>query len=190
MGINWHRLNRVLHRDIGYLAVGMTLLYAVSGILLNHIHDWNSNYRIERADGMVDLPAGSAAADDSFVEDILRQVGEGGKYRGTFRPDPRTLQVFLDERVLTVDLETGAVDGEVARKRFLLWAMNALHLNQGGAAWMWFSDVYAAALALLAVTGLFVLRGKQGIKGRGAWLTAAGVIVPLVLAWLFLGGGR
>jgi hypothetical protein len=55
---------------------------------------------------------------------------------------------------------------------------------------MWFSDVYAAALALLAVTGLFVLKGKQGIKGRGAWLTASGVIVPLILAWLFLGSGR
>jgi hypothetical protein len=65
--------------------------------------------------------------------------------------------------------------------------MNSLHLNQAGRAWMWFSDVYAAALGFLAVTGLFVLRGKQGIKGRGAWLTAAGVLMPLFLAWVFMG---
>jgi hypothetical protein len=190
MGINWHRLNRVLHRDIGYLAAGMTLLYAVSGILLNHIHDFNSNYRIERAAGTIDLPPVPATMDDSFVAQVLSRIGEAGAYRGTYQPAPGTLQIFLDERVLTVDLGTGAFEGEVARKRVLLWAMNALHLNQGGAVWMWFSDIYAAALAVLAVTGLFVLRGRQGITGRGAWLTATGAILPLLLAWFIFGRGR
>ena len=76
--------------------------------------------------------------------------------------------------------------GEVARPRFLLWAMNALHLNHAPLLWTVFADIYAAALAVLAVTGLFILRGKQGIKGRGAWLTAAGVVLPLLLAWALL----
>lgn len=190
MGINWHRLNRVLHRDIGYLTVGMTLLYALSGTLLNHLHDWNSNYRIERASGAIELPAVPGEIEEAFVEEVLRRAGEGRQHRGTFMPDPRTLQIFLEERVLTVNLVNGEMDGEIARKRFLLGAMNALHVNQAGRAWMWFSDVYAFALGLLAVTGLFVLRGRQGIKGRGAWLTAAGVLVPLLLSWFFLGGSR
>ena len=30
------RWNNLLHRDIGYLCVGMTLIYAISGIVLNH----------------------------------------------------------------------------------------------------------------------------------------------------------
>ena len=42
----------------------------------------------------------------------------------------------------------------------------------------WFSDIYAAGLIFLAITGLFVLRGKNGIIGRGAWLTAIGIILP------------
>jgi hypothetical protein len=33
-------------------------------------------------------------------------------------------------------------------------------------------------LILLAVTGLFILGGKNGISGRGAWLTALGIIIP------------
>ena len=101
-------------------------------------------------------------------------------------PAPGTFQIFLDERVLTVDLETGAWEGEVAKERFLLYAMNALHLNQAGRIWMWFSDIYAACLGILAVTGLFVLKGRQGITGRGAWLTTAGVALPLLLAWMLL----
>ena len=39
MAIQWRRLNRALHRDIGYLAAGMTLIYALSGILLNPPED-------------------------------------------------------------------------------------------------------------------------------------------------------
>jgi hypothetical protein len=47
------------------------------------------------------------------------------------------------------------------------------------------ADAYALALALLAVTGLFVLRGRNGITGRGAWLTAIGVAVPALFLLLY-----
>ena len=46
--MNWRRINHALHRDIGFLCVGLTLLYALSGIAVNHMHDWNANYSIER----------------------------------------------------------------------------------------------------------------------------------------------
>jgi len=186
MSINWRRVNRVLHRDTGYLAVGTTLVYVLSGILLNHIHGWNSNYRLERAAETIELPAVGVDAGEEFVEEVLARIGETRGYRGTYRPDPGTLQIFLDERVLTVDLESGRVEGEVVRRRFLLWAVNALHLNRAGAFWTWFADLYAVSLGVLAVTGLFMLRGSQGLRGRGGWLTAAGVLLPLLLAWAFL----
>ena len=35
---------RAVHRDIGYLAVGFTLIYALSGIAMNHIDDWDPNF--------------------------------------------------------------------------------------------------------------------------------------------------
>ena len=33
----WRGWLRAVHRDFGYLAVGFTLIYAVSGIAINHI---------------------------------------------------------------------------------------------------------------------------------------------------------
>lgn len=42
------------------------------------------------------------------------------------------------------------------------------------------ADIYAVVLLILAVTGLFVLKGKKGITGRGAWLTGAGILVPVI----------
>ena len=32
---------RVIHRDMGYIFFGMSLIYGISGIALNHLDDWN-----------------------------------------------------------------------------------------------------------------------------------------------------
>jgi hypothetical protein len=42
-----------------------------------------------------------------------------------------------------------------------------MHLNHPKKLWTWMADIYAAVLIILAVTGLFVLKGKKGITGRG-----------------------
>ena len=67
---------------------------------------------------------------------------------------------------------------ELVQHRVVLYAANALHLNSPKKLWTWVADLYAVSLGLLAITGLFVLKGKTGITGRGAWLTAIGVAVP------------
>jgi len=36
----WRAWLRAIHRDIGYLAIGFTVIYAVSGIAQNHVEDW------------------------------------------------------------------------------------------------------------------------------------------------------
>ena len=61
---------------------------------------------------------------------------------------------------------------------------NYLHLNEPKGAWTWLADAYAILLGTLAVTGLFVLRGRHGLAGRGKWLALAG-LVPIV-AFLLL----
>jgi|GEM_PF-216128 len=38
------RLMRGLHRDAGALAVGLTIVYAISGLAVNHVLDWNPSY--------------------------------------------------------------------------------------------------------------------------------------------------
>jgi len=51
--------------------------------------------------------------------------------------------------------------------------------------WTIFSDIYAASLIILAITGLFILKGKNGITGRGAWLTILGTLIPLLFLLLY-----
>src|SRR4051812_48710232 len=36
---------RAIHRDAGYFGVGLTLVYALSGLAVNHIADWDPSFR-------------------------------------------------------------------------------------------------------------------------------------------------
>ena len=44
---------RVIHRDLSFIFAGIIIVYAVSGIALNHKRDFNSDYRISRSEIML-----------------------------------------------------------------------------------------------------------------------------------------
>lgn len=182
-GIPWRRWNIALHRDVGYAAAALTIVYAISGIAVNHIADWNPNYRVSQTVRTVDpIPATDEAA---IVPTAMARLQLTEPPRSSFRPDSHTVQLFYKGATYAVDLPTGKVLVEATHARPVLFAMNQLHLNHAKRAWTWIADVYALALLLLAVTGLFVLKGRLGITGRGAWFTAAGVL-PVIYWLVFL----
>lgn len=180
----WRKWNNVIHRDFGYFFFGMTLIYALSGIALNHLRDWNPNYIIRNLEVTVEIPAFSTYLTEDQVLDILEQVGEKRNYKKHYFPDSETLKVFLDGGSAVFDLSTGSGQIETLRRRPVLYQVNFLHYNPSKW-WTYFSDIYSGALILLAITGLFVLRGRNGITGRGAWLTLAGIIIPLIFLFIY-----
>ncbi len=181
----WRHWNNVLHRDVGYLCVGLTIVYAVSGVAVNHMADWNPNWDIDRREvSVAPLPAGDLAEPEN-VRRVLDRLGLEPEFRTTFRMDAQTLRIFLESGTVDVRAADGTATVEVVRPRPVLRSFNFLHLNEPKKLWTWTADIYAVALLLLAVTGMFVLKGKNGITGRGAWLTAAGVLIPVVFLLLY-----
>jgi hypothetical protein len=174
----------VIHRDVGYVCVGLTLVYAISGVAVNHVRDWNPNYRITR--DTIPVPDVSRESPTSldFAERIAVGLGLGTEVRGTFRVDSATVDVFLEDATVRVDLDQSLATIERVRERRFLRAMNLLHLNEPRGLWTLTADLFAVALILLAATGLFMMKGKYGITGRGAWLTGAGILIPLFFLFL------
>lgn len=175
--MNWRHLNNVLHRDIGYLAVGLSIVYGVSGVAVNHKGDWNPSYAVRKTALRIEPVAATERAE--IVREVLAKLAVGEQPRNAFRPNPATLQVFFKERTFSVDLPTGNVIVEQAHPRPVLFEMNQMHLNTPKRIWTILADLYAVSLIVLAVTGMFVLKGRLGITGRGAWLTGAGVLIPV-----------
>lgn len=181
----WRPYLRALHRDIGYFAVGLTVVYALSGLAVNHIADWDpnfDNYEL-RHTVPLPLPEGDAAVADHVraalgVDDVPTEV---------YRSDARELSLLFDRRTLHVDLDSGAVLEDGQRPRLLLRVANWLHLNRGKKAWTYIADGYAVFLLVLAGTGIFMLPGRKGLLGRGGLLVALGVAVPVL--YVTLSGG-
>jgi len=174
----------VIHRDVGYVCVGLTLVYAVSGVAVNHVRDWNPNYRITRDTISVPDVSRESVASPGFAERIVSELDLGTEVRGTFRVDSATLDVLLEDVSVRVDLDQSRATIERVRERRFLRAMNVLHLNEPRGLWTLTADLFAVALILLAATGLFMMKGKYGITGRGAWLTSAGILIPLLFLFL------
>lgn len=181
--MNWRKWNNILHRDIGYLCVGLTIIFAISGIAVNHIEDWNPNYKIEKIEFKINpIPITSA---DEMVSDVVRQLKIIDKVESWFRSSPENLKIFFSNQIIEVNAVTGLGVYEYISERVLLYDMNFLHLNHAKKSWTYFSDLYAIALIFLSISGLFVIKGKKGIKGRGAWLTAIGLIFPILFLLMY-----
>jgi hypothetical protein len=175
--INWRRWNNLLHRDLGYLCVGLTVIYAISRIAVNHMHHWNPNYKFERIEETIEpIPLSDR---ETMVAQAVQRLNLEALPNESFRPDPGTLQMFYDGWSVQVDVAAGIALVERPRDRVILRDSNFLHLNHPKGVWTYVADVYAFLLLFLAISGMFVLKGKAGLTGRGKWFILAGVLVPL-----------
>lgn len=181
----WRRWNNILHRDIGYLIFGMTIIYSVSGITLNHMRDWNPNYIVTFEDVRWDggVPAGEITTEQ--VKSFLDVAGVDEGYKSHYRPDAHSLKIWVQGGSVLLNSHTGEGHVERIKRRPVFYEFNFLHYNPK-VLWTWFSDLFSGALIIVSITGLFVLRGRKGITGRGAWLTGLGVLIPLLFLVAYL----
>jgi len=179
------KLNRDLHRDLGYIFFAMTVIYGLSGIALNHIDDWNPNYIIRTKEIKADVSA-TTFKDISRenVVGLLKKIAPDEKYKNHYFPSEDILKIFIKDGSIELDTQSGSGVVETSKRRPIFHQVNYLHYNPRKW-WTIFSDIFAGSLILLALTGLFVLKGKNGITGRGAWLTSAGIIIPLIFLLLY-----
>jgi len=177
MTFKWRKWNRVVHRDFGYLFLGMTLVYAISGIALNHMNDWNSNYVIT-SDDFVTAPI-SAKPSKAEVKQLLENINDDLVYKNHYFPNDDYLKIFVKDGIVWLEMSSGEGTIELNKRRLLFGEVNYLHYNPIKY-WTYFSDIFSGALILLALTGILIPRGKQGITGRGAWMSILGIAIPLI----------
>ena len=177
--INWYRLNRSLHRDIGYLCIGLTLVFAISGIAVNHLRDWNPNYSIVRKVNIEQSLAG-LNNETAIVDVMMNSFAVNQRIKANYWASENEFKIFLhDGSNLTANLITGAIEIEYIEERIIFKNLNRLHLNEAKQAWVIFSDAYALMLIFLATSALFMVKGKHSPRGRKGLLVLIGFLIPL-----------
>jgi len=171
----WRAWLRAIHRDVGYLAIGLTVIYALSGLAINHIQDWDPNFTSYEKVTTIE-PIDEALDDDAAIALAMERTGVRGTLRSSYRAGDE-IHLELDSRKVVIIGDQVTDQGR--EPRFFLRAANWLHYNRGKKAWTYVADAYAVLLLYLACSGLFMLKGKLGMRWRGAILVTLGAAVPI-----------
>lgn len=166
---------------MGYVAVGLTFVYAVSGLAVNHIADWDPNF--ENTTRELDVKIDGARSDDAIAAVVAQALRIQGTPKEVYR-EGDDLEVLYDHRTLHVNLTSGHVLEEAQRPRFFVRVANWLHLNRGKKAWKYFADGYAAGLLLLATSGLLMLPSKRRFLNRKNLFVGIGIAIPVLYVTL------
>ena len=191
--MRWRTWLVKLHRDVGYVVAGLTLIYAISGIAVNHRRHWDYDHarrvvatHVGPPSGLIGSEAITEENEPRVVRAVLDRVGRDDEPRLVlWRTPTRMAMVFRagEDDMVEYDLATGVATHRTRARRPVYW-LNRIHLNDHSAIWIWFADAFALGLAFLAVSGAIMLKGKNGIRHRGGWLMLIGLVVP-VLVLLF-----
>ncbi len=186
--MNWRKLNRWIHRELGFFFFGMTIIYGISGIALNHhvARHWDPGLISQSTTLQYPGTLSKSDVDRSSIEKILEITGEKENYKQYYFPNQDHIMIYLKGGHITVNMQTGSMQLTKVRNRPVFSELNYLHYNKPKKLWTWFSDLYAFGLILIAVSGLFLIKGKTGISGRGGILTVVGILIPLVLLIIYL----
>ena len=175
----WSKANlrkwlRFIHRDLGYFFVGITIIYGVSGIILNHKKNGEDpaykteyvDYKLEANLKPEQVKAYCQAHLSTYA--LNRIIPEGNHYN-----------VYLKGGLGTYNPISGQLKFEVYKKKQWVYFINKLHYNSKKG-WTFMADAFAVAMLIFAISGMFIVPGKNGIKGRGKWLIAIGIILPFL----------
>ena len=185
------KINRAVHRDLGYFFFGMCIIYGISGIALNHLHHWNPNYIITKDHFQLNTPEERIHNNDELAGFFLEQLDIDREYRN-IRVIVDNMVIYFDrgrfDRGSVVNVNTTTGDGyrEVTKRRPVFFQVNFLHYNNPKKLWTYFSDLFAAGLIIFAFTGLYMNRGKNSFRRRGIWFTIPGLLIPIIFLYIYL----
>ena len=181
--MNLRRLNSSLHRDIGYFLSGLVFVYCLSGIALNHVNDWNPDFVIHKQTITLERAFTVDEITPERLAEFSRLVGETTPRVHDF-PTSHQVKIYYDNASLLIDLSTRVGTYESVQRRPLFYRVNVLHRNSLKG-WRWAADIFGGLLIVLTISGWFILKGKNGIMGRGKWFALAGIAPPVVALVIF-----
>ena len=170
---------RSLHRDLGYLFIGLTLIYAFSGILLVLKKDeQNPSYR----EIMMEKDAKA-----NLMPDELKAY-----WKENFSDAPKLTRVIPTDEVYNIYVKgglgeyhpcSGKIQITTFKKVPVYKFVNDIHYNSGKR----FSSmavIYAIVLIFFAISGAIMVKGKKGFMKRGVWFMIIGFIIPILLFYI------
>lgn len=177
--------------------VGM-LLFAITGITLNHAADISSEAQITSIEASLPaatlkrlraLPEGEVVLPAALLKHLQAQgvqldAQQSGQWDGVefYAAMPKPGR----DAWIAIDTEFSEFIYERTDRGWVAY-FNDLHKGRdSGTVWFWFIDIFALACVVFCVTGL-VLLFRQGAHRPMTWpITALGALIPIVIMLAFI----
>lgn len=188
----WHWISSAI------CLIGM-LLFALTGITLNHAGQIEASPRTTAQTAT--LPAALLESLPPTERDVKQPLppalrdwiaGAFGVTAGEREAEWSSGEIYLPlprpggDAWINIDRETGEARHEVTTRGWISY-LNDLHKGRNtGAAWSLFLDVFAVACFVFCLTGLFLLHMHAGGRPTTWPMVGLGLVVPLILAILFI----
>ena len=171
------------HRRLGFLVTGMLLVFAVSGLALNHQSHWDPYYSTSKAREMVEGLRPSMSEDELDLY-LRKRYDLQESLESSFWESSHIVTMSYTNGIsFVVDLRHGSIVEAVTRKRPGLYNLIHLHLNGIKGLWIFAADLFAGGLILLSLSGIYLVRGRFS-RNEFFFLTA-GMLMPVVF-YLYL----
>ncbi|HAR38708.1 MAG: hypothetical protein A2W86_13220 [Bacteroidetes bacterium GWD2_45_23] len=168
-GKGLYYIMRVLHRDVGFLTLGLTLVYVLSGVLLIYRNtDFLKKEQTSAFHLKQNLPE----------EDLAKQLA----VRNLRVEKKEGDVIYFKEGCYNVT--TG--EAKISRKDYppLIKKFVNLHKVTGDNRLSLFNTIYGTLLLFLAVSSLFMFKLGTGKSKRGLALTGLGIMLTILFLFL------
>ncbi|MGB0855658.1 MAG: PepSY-associated TM helix domain-containing protein [Nitrosopumilus sp.] len=167
---------RSLHRDLGYLFIGLTLIYAVSGILVVLKREGH-NPAYKEVEHVVQAKANLSP--DELKTYWKENVKELPKLTRVISKN-ENYKIYVKGGMGFYDPRSGEIDVTTYKRIQVFKFVNDIHYNVGKRFTI-IAIVFCVIMIFFAVSGAIIVKGKNGFKRRGVWLMLVGIAVPILL---------
>lgn len=175
---------RGIHRDFAYFYLGLIIAFSFSGIFLNHRRDWHpARYTYNSREVSVSAVTNADnVVNEAYIENFSKEQGIDDVVR-RFVVEKNSLRISYVKHDVQIDLATGQGKIEEYRTTPVLGQMTKLHVDTSKW-WIYYSDIFGAAMLTIAITGMFIQKGENSFRSRGWKLALVGIIFPLIFLFL------
>lgn len=164
---------RIIHRDLGFFMVGVCIIYGISGFLLNHMNGKDPAFKTREETIQIEKNLNNEELSLLWKDKKLPEL------KKIMSIDETHSRLMLNGGIGVYNSATGIVDYELHKKNEFIYWINKLHYNKIKG-WSIMADIFAISLIFFAISGLFIVKGRKGIAGRGKWFLIIGLIIPIV----------
>lgn len=157
---------RSLHRDVGFLVIGLTLVYSISGILLIYRESdflkstktiektIKPNMKIDEIGRMLHMHEIKVLKQEE--NKLILNVGEYNMVTGKIKYTAKELPAFLDN-------------------------LTGLHKAGTNGFVFWFTTLYGISLCFLALSSFWMYQIRSSSFKRGIYFALSGLVITIVL---------